>query len=104
VAPEDPLPPMVLSRLEQFTSMVKLKRVAMMVIAEGLKEEEIAGLREMFQMMDTDGSGTITVQELQEGAAEDWGAPGRERDREDHGRGKPGAHPGQGARSRGRGA
>lgn len=31
VAPEEPLPPMVLSRLKQFTSMVKLKRVAMMV-------------------------------------------------------------------------
>ena len=37
------------------------------VIAEGLKEEEIAGLREMFEMMDVDKSGTITLQELQEG-------------------------------------
>ena len=37
------------------------------VIAEGLKEEEIAGLREMFESMDTDGSGTITMEELRAG-------------------------------------
>ncbi|CAI5979215.1 unnamed protein product [Closterium sp. NIES-64] len=67
IATQEPLPPVVLSRLKQFTSMVKLKRVAMKVIAEGLKEEEIAGLKEMFEMMDTDGSGTITLDELRVG-------------------------------------
>ncbi|CAI5953740.1 unnamed protein product [Closterium sp. NIES-65] len=47
--------------------MVKMKRMAMKVIAEGLKEEEIRGLRELFEAMDTDGSGTITMTELRDG-------------------------------------
>ncbi|CAI5474888.1 unnamed protein product [Closterium sp. Yama58-4] len=67
VAQTEPLPPVVLTRLKQFTSMVKMKRMAMKVIAEGLKEEEIRGLRELFEAMDTDHSGTITMTELRDG-------------------------------------
>eukprot|EP00475_Leptophrys_vorax_P030944 TRINITY_DN4668_c3_g1_i1.p1 TRINITY_DN4668_c3_g1~~TRINITY_DN4668_c3_g1_i1.p1 ORF type:complete len:364 (+),score=52.73 TRINITY_DN4668_c3_g1_i1:104-1093(+) len=63
----EPLPPVVLSRLKQFTSMVKMKRMAMKVIAESLQEEEIRGLRELFEAMDTDRSGTITITELKDG-------------------------------------
>lgn len=37
------------------------------VIAENLSEEEIAGLREMFKMIDTDNSGQITFDELNDG-------------------------------------
>ena len=37
------------------------------VIAESLSEEEIAGLKEMFKMIDTDSSGQITLEELQNG-------------------------------------
>ncbi|GMP64493.1 hypothetical protein CsSME_00025743 [Camellia sinensis var. sinensis] len=37
------------------------------VIAESLSEEEIAGLKEMFQAMDTDNSGAITFDELKAG-------------------------------------
>lgn len=37
------------------------------VIAERLSEEEIGGLRQLFKMIDTDGSGTITFEELQQG-------------------------------------
>jgi Ca2+-binding EF-hand superfamily protein len=37
------------------------------VIAESLSEEEIGGLKELFKMIDTDGSGTITFDELKEG-------------------------------------
>lgn len=37
------------------------------VIAESLSEEEIAGLKEMFQVMDTDNSGAITFDELKAG-------------------------------------
>lgn len=37
------------------------------VIAESLSEEEIAGLKEMFKMIDTDNSGYITFQELKDG-------------------------------------
>ena len=37
------------------------------VIAENLSEEEIKGLKQMFNNMDTDRSGTITYEELNSG-------------------------------------
>ncbi|KAJ3680406.1 hypothetical protein LUZ60_016684 [Juncus effusus] len=67
VAPDRALDPAVISRLKQFSVMNKLKKMALRVIAEGLSEEEIAGLREMFTTMDTDNSGAITFDELKEG-------------------------------------
>ncbi|GJN26623.1 hypothetical protein PR202_gb14569 [Eleusine coracana subsp. coracana] len=67
VAPDRPLDPAVLSRIKQFSAMNKLKKMALRVIAESLSEEEIAGLKEMFQTMDTDNSGAITYDELKEG-------------------------------------
>ena len=67
VAPDAPLPPVVATRLREFSSLAKMKRVAMQFIATSLGEEEIAGLREMFLRMDTDRSGTITLAELRAG-------------------------------------
>ncbi|MQM14053.1 hypothetical protein Taro_046984 [Colocasia esculenta] len=67
VAPDKPLDSAVLSRLKQFSAMNKLKKMAMRVIAESLSEEEIAGLKEMFRMIDTDNSGQITFEELKAG-------------------------------------
>ncbi|CAK9188079.1 unnamed protein product [Ilex paraguariensis] len=67
VAPDKPLDSAVLSRLKQFSAMNKLKKMALIVIAESLSEEEIAGLKEMFKMMDTDNSGQITFEELKAG-------------------------------------
>ncbi len=37
------------------------------MIAESLSEEEITGLKEMFKMMDSDYSGSISFEELKEG-------------------------------------
>ena len=37
------------------------------VIAERLSEEEIGGLKELFKMIDTDNSGSITFEELKVG-------------------------------------
>ncbi|XP_051150747.1 calcium-dependent protein kinase 20-like [Andrographis paniculata] len=67
LAPDKPLDPAVLSRLKQFSAMNKLKKIAIRVIAERLSEEEIAGLKEMFKMIDVDGSGHITLEELKTG-------------------------------------
>jgi len=47
--------------------MNKLKKMALRVIAESLSEEEIGGLKELFKMIDTDNSGTITFDELKDG-------------------------------------
>lgn len=67
VAPDKPLDSAVLTRLKQFSAMNKLKKIAIRVIAESLSEEEIAGLKEMFKMIDTDSSGQITLEELKTG-------------------------------------
>lgn len=40
---------------------------SLQIIAESLSEEEIAGLKEMFKMIDTDGSGQISFEELKAG-------------------------------------
>lgn len=48
----------------QFAGMTKLKKAAFLVVARCLSSEEISGLRQLFQSIDTDHSGTITVDEL----------------------------------------
>lgn len=67
VAPDKPLDSAVLSRMKQFSAMNKLKKMALRIIAESLSEEEIAGLKEMFKMIDADNSGQITFEELKVG-------------------------------------
>lgn len=67
IAPDKPLDSAVLSRMKRFSAMTKLQKMALRVIAENLSEEEIAGLRELFKMIDTDGSGHITFEELKIG-------------------------------------
>ncbi|KAL2900905.1 Calcium-dependent protein kinase 20 [Bienertia sinuspersici] len=67
VAPDKPLDSAVLTRLKQFSAMNKLKKIAIRVIAENLSEEEIAGLKQMFKMIDADNSGQITLEELKKG-------------------------------------
>lgn len=47
----------------------KVKRLIFQVIAGCLSEEEIMGLKEMFKSIDTDNSGTITLEELKQGLA-----------------------------------
>uniref|UniRef100_A0A5B6YJU8 non-specific serine/threonine protein kinase n=1 Tax=Davidia involucrata TaxID=16924 RepID=A0A5B6YJU8_DAVIN len=66
-APDTPLDNAVLGRLKQFRAMNKFKKVALRVIAGCLSEEEIMGLKQMFKAMDTDNSGTITLEELKQG-------------------------------------
>ncbi|KAL3642770.1 Calcium-dependent protein kinase 20 [Castilleja foliolosa] len=66
-APDRPLDSAVITRLKQFSAMNKLKKIAIRVIAESLSEEEIAGLKEMFKMIDVDNSGHITLEELKTG-------------------------------------
>ncbi|KAH9620078.1 hypothetical protein KSS87_005316 [Heliosperma pusillum] len=57
-ASDKPIDGAVLTRMKQLR-----------VIAESLPDDEIQGLKQMFANMDTDGSGTITYEELKEGLA-----------------------------------
>ncbi|KAH9606305.1 hypothetical protein KSS87_000220 [Heliosperma pusillum] len=68
-ASDKPIDGAVLTRMKQLRVMNKLKKLALKVIAESLPEDEIQGLKQMFENMDTDGSGTITYEELKEGLA-----------------------------------
>ncbi|KAI5077774.1 hypothetical protein GOP47_0007598 [Adiantum capillus-veneris] len=68
-APDTPMDGVMLTKLRQFRAMNKLKKLALKVIAENLSEEEIVGLKDLFQSMDTDNSGTLTLEELKHGLA-----------------------------------
>ncbi|KAL7176558.1 hypothetical protein ACSBR2_029982 [Camellia fascicularis] len=67
IAADKPLDFAVLSCLKQFSAMNKLKKMALHVIAERLSEEEIGGLKQLFKMIDTNNSGTITFEKLKAG-------------------------------------
>jgi calcium-dependent protein kinase len=64
VAGDNIIVPEVLSRLREFASLNKLKKLALLMIAQRLPGDEVAGLKELFASMDLDGDGSITVQEL----------------------------------------
>jgi calcium-dependent protein kinase len=62
-----PLQPEVLRRMQAFSRHNRLRREAMLLVAESLPAEEIAGLRALFDDYDRDGDGMITPAELREG-------------------------------------
>ncbi|KAJ3706784.1 hypothetical protein LUZ61_010489 [Rhynchospora tenuis] len=66
-ASSKPIDSAVLMRMRQFRATNKLKKLALKVIAESLSEEDVKGYRQMFKNMDTDGSGSITFEELKVG-------------------------------------
>ncbi|XP_061361999.1 calcium-dependent protein kinase 32-like isoform X2 [Gastrolobium bilobum] len=66
-APNVSLGETVRARLMQFSVMNKLKKRALRVIAEHLSVEEVAGIKEGFQLMDTGNRGKINIDELREG-------------------------------------
>ncbi|XP_050244820.1 calcium-dependent protein kinase 32-like [Quercus robur] len=66
-APNVSLGETVRARLKQFSVMNKLKKSALRVIAEHLSVEEVAGIKEGFQLMDTTNKGKINIDELRVG-------------------------------------
>ncbi|XP_010546723.1 PREDICTED: calcium-dependent protein kinase 32-like [Tarenaya hassleriana] len=66
-APNVSLGETVRARLKQFSVMNKLKKRALRVIAEHLSVEEASGIKEGFQVMDTNQRGKINIDELRLG-------------------------------------
>ncbi|GMI70959.1 calcium-dependent protein kinase 32 [Hibiscus trionum] len=66
-APNVSLGETVKTRLKQFSVMNKFMKRALRVIAENLSVEEIAGLKEGFQVMDISNRGKINIDELRVG-------------------------------------
>ncbi|XP_073291975.1 calcium-dependent protein kinase 8-like [Primulina huaijiensis] len=66
-APNVSLGETVKSRLKQFSMMNKLKKKALRIVAEHLSVEEVAGIKEAFEMMDSGKKGKIHLGELRVG-------------------------------------
>ena len=66
VASDKPLDDAIFGRLNNFANMNKFKKEAMKVIASSMPLDEITGLKNLFESIDTDKSGTITAQELKD--------------------------------------
>ncbi|KAL6563759.1 Calcium-dependent protein kinase 8 [Orobanche gracilis] len=66
-APNVSLGETVKARLKQFSVMNKLKKRALRVVAEHLSVEEVAGIKEAFDMMDTGKKGKINFEEFKIG-------------------------------------
>ncbi|KAL8146571.1 calcium-dependent protein kinase 13-like [Apium graveolens] len=66
-APNVPLGDVVKSRLKQFSMMNRFKRKALRVIAEFLSNEEVGDIKELFNKIDTDNDGIVSVEELKFG-------------------------------------
>lgn len=62
-----PLGDRVRSRIKQFSLMNKFKKRVLRVVAENLPEDQVDGIKELFQMMDTDKNGHLNFQELKDG-------------------------------------
>ena len=63
-APDKPIDNIVISRMRKFAAMNKMKQAALMVMAKKLQPADIEGLQLLFKSIDTDSSGTITVEEM----------------------------------------
>ncbi|KAL6583919.1 Calcium-dependent protein kinase 10 [Orobanche minor] len=66
-ASDVPLGDIVRARLKQFSVMNRFKKKALRVIAEHLSVEEVAVIRDMFVLMDTNNDGKVTYEELKAG-------------------------------------
>lgn len=55
------------AKLRSFRSACKLKKVALTLIAQQLKDEELQELQATFRTLDTNKDGTLTMVEIQEG-------------------------------------
>ncbi|KAK4264246.1 hypothetical protein QN277_025453 [Acacia crassicarpa] len=62
-----PLGDIVRTRLKQFSMMNRFKKKALWVIAEYLSIEEVEIIKDMFTLMDSDGDGKVTYEELKAG-------------------------------------
>ncbi|KAK4441454.1 Calcium-dependent protein kinase [Sesamum alatum] len=66
-APNVSLGETVKARLKQFSVMNKLKKRALRVVADHLSVEEVAGIKEAFDMMDSGKKGKINLEEFKIG-------------------------------------
>lgn len=64
IAPDAPLDVRVIQNMNRFAGYNRVKKAILVEIARTFKESEIADLRRQFAVMDTDNSGTISIEEM----------------------------------------
>ncbi|CAG9463396.1 unnamed protein product [Pedinophyceae sp. YPF-701] len=64
--PDEPLESIIGEKLKRFRNFNLLQKKVMRSLATNLQPSEVAGLRNMFEAIDADNSGGITVQELKQ--------------------------------------
>ncbi|KZV34824.1 calcium-dependent protein kinase 24-like [Dorcoceras hygrometricum] len=62
-----PLGERVRTRIKQFSLMNKFKKRVLRVVADNLPDDQVHGIKQMFNMMDTDKNGNLNFQELKDG-------------------------------------
>ncbi|XP_008776807.2 calcium-dependent protein kinase 18-like [Phoenix dactylifera] len=70
-ASEIPLDISVLSNMRQFVKYSRFKQFALRALASTLNEEELAGLKDQFDAIDVDKSGSISLEEMRQALAKD---------------------------------
>ncbi|XP_077219957.1 calcium-dependent protein kinase 28-like [Tasmannia lanceolata] len=70
-ASEIPIDISVLSNMRQFVRYSRLKQFALRALATTLDDEEIADLRDQFDAIDVDRSGSISLEEMRQALAKD---------------------------------
>ncbi|KAI3761871.1 hypothetical protein L1987_52293 [Smallanthus sonchifolius] len=70
-ASEIPLDISVLSNMRQFVRYGRLKQFALRALASTLDEEELSDLKDQFQAIDIDKSGSISLEEMRQALAKD---------------------------------
>lgn len=63
-APDAPLDVRVIQNMSRFAGYNRVKKAILVQIARTFKESEISDLRRQFAVMDTDNSGTISIDEM----------------------------------------
>mmetsp|Transcript_19888 Transcript_19888/g.64727 ORF Transcript_19888/g.64727 Transcript_19888/m.64727 type:complete len:514 (-) Transcript_19888:65-1606(-) len=66
-APDTPLNNAILDRMGKFARQCRFKKLGYMVLSKHLSLEEVSGLKAVFDSMDENKDGTVTIQELQNG-------------------------------------
>ncbi|XP_052142052.1 calcium-dependent protein kinase 4 isoform X1 [Oryza glaberrima] len=70
-ASEIPVDISVLSNMRQFVKYSRFKQFALRALASTLKEEELADLKDQFDAIDVDKSGSISIEEMRHALAKD---------------------------------
>ncbi|KAL6293809.1 hypothetical protein ACE6H2_001951 [Prunus campanulata] len=65
--PNVPLGGNVTLRIKQFSLMNKFKKKVLRVVADNLPDDQIDGIRQLFNMMDIDNNGNLNFEELRDG-------------------------------------